>query len=531
MSQLSFQVEIHERQRDVMRSYWKAESSRSEHETNLELNRANGLKSSEDGAVMLRTSCESILRSAESAQEEARSELQKIDMFLSSTRAKASVTSGEKATTLKSKLAHAADMAQSEATELSELVVILLVLRKDKARARRKFFVFATLFMISLSCFVVIATAGSWYSAYAKEQSDLSTQVVFQRTAVVATDIAQMTATQQDIFKRATVAVVQATVQKQKSIEQSTAIAFQATAQMATQRVPRIVAEHPLSCIQCALSVVWSPDSVRLASSGGNKNIAIYNILTRQTERNLIGHADTITSIMWSLDGKWLASGSADRTIIIWNVESGQPEQTLKGHVAFVTSIAWSPDGKKLISGGNDKRIIVWNIETGQNEKTLTTFSPVNTVGWSPDSKYVASGSQDGSITIWEIANGKAYYSMKATSPVQSVMWSPSGDRLALGLGSNAVWIWSLAEGRTIISWTAKHTDTVWSVAWSPDGQRLASASGDKTIVIWDVSRLEASRVLTGHTGLVYSVAWSPDSKWVASASEDNSVRIWNVEP
>ena len=57
-------------------------------------------------------------------------------------------------------------------------------------------------------------------------------------------------------------------------------------------------------------------------------------------------HSGDVTSVAWSTDGQRLASTGDDRTIKIWNMETEEALVSFCGHTGVVNSVDFSPDGR-----------------------------------------------------------------------------------------------------------------------------------------------------------------------------------------
>ena len=66
-------------------------------------------------------------------------------------------------------------------------------------------------------------------------------------------------------------------------------------------------------------SVAYSPDN-RTVAGGGDRDIYIWDALTRAPKHILEGHTDVVNSITFSPDGRTLASGSHDGTVLLWEI-------------------------------------------------------------------------------------------------------------------------------------------------------------------------------------------------------------------
>ncbi|MEH2238812.1 serine/threonine-protein kinase [Nostoc sp.] len=278
------------------------------------------------------------------------------------------------------------------------------------------------------------------------------------------------------------------------------------------------------------LSVAISPDGKTIASSGGDRQIKLWNLATGKQISSLNGHFQQVNVVVISPDGKILVSASDDNTIKIWNLATRRQIRTLEGHSDSVHALAISADSETLVTGSDDNTIKIWDLATGEQIRTLTghTFW-VRSVAISPDGVILVSGSFDKTIKIWNLTKGYSIRTLEGNSQtVTAVAISPDGKTLASASRDRTIKLWNLATGREIRTLTG-HANTVTTVAFSADGKIIASGSRDRTIKLWNSATGEEILTLAGHTNTVTSVAFSPDGKTLVSGSEDNTIKIWRL--
>src|SRR5439155_25632475 len=76
----------------------------------------------------------------------------------------------------------------------------------------------------------------------------------------------------------------------------------------------------------------------------------------------VIKDAREVTSVAFSPDGERLASSGADGFVKIWNSRTGQLIQSIKAHQGWAHSVAFHASGKFVVSSGQDKRFRVWDL-------------------------------------------------------------------------------------------------------------------------------------------------------------------------
>ena len=67
----------------------------------------------------------------------------------------------------------------------------------------------------------------------------------------------------------------------------------------------------------------------------------------------------SVLSLAFSPDGRRLATSSEDQTVRLWDVETGQEVLTLRGHADIVPTVTFSPDGNQLATAGADGIVLV----------------------------------------------------------------------------------------------------------------------------------------------------------------------------
>lgn len=292
-------------------------------------------------------------------------------------------------------------------------------------------------------------------------------------------------------------------------------------------------------------SVVWSPDSKRLASAGHDATVQLWAAFpTEQREQQtqpsqdtvLIyhGHAALVSALAWSHDGKQLASGCWDMTVQTWEMLTGKKLLHYRNHTKGVMAVAWSPDDQRIASAGYDQTVQLWSAVTGQHLLTYKHPSGVAALSWSPSGKYMASGGYDQSVSIWDTSTGSQLYTYHAHSgAIQAIAWFADGKRIATGSRDGTVHVWDISRqmGKLIVKGKPliyrEQKGPVHTLACSPNGKYIASGGKDGVVHIWDSTTGNTLFTYRAHTASVTSISWSGDGRYIASASEDKTVHIW----
>lgn len=337
-----------------------------------------------------------------------------------------------------------------------------------------------------------------------------------------------------------------------------------------------------------------SPDGKKLAVSGSDRMIRLWNLDTHAIIMEIPGHVDWVYGLAFTKDGNNLISASADRTIRIWDVVYGRGEMQLTGPTDQVFDVAISPDGRYMASASGDGYVRLWDISPRGSYEVLTIDhgDSVHDIAYSPDGKIIASsGYVDGGVKLWNASTGALVNTLQGpSSSAESIFWSRDGHYLSASYSSGEAVVWDMkvttptpqpvltikGDGSWVNGISLNHDNSLlataddkglvhvyntkngqevarldadkefgwssgnkfaknllWSTAalFSPDGKQLATSYATGEIIIWDWKTQKPIMVLQGHEDIVENIAYSPDGALLASASDDSRVILWNLDP
>ena len=296
-----------------------------------------------------------------------------------------------------------------------------------------------------------------------------------------------------------------------------------------------------LSPPSCAIS--WSKDGKRLASSGDDKTLTVWDITDGNRLFTLEGHFDRVVSVTWSPDGTRLASSSLDKTVKIWDLTSGQ-DYFVSGDARSIELTAWSPDRQKLACVSKGKRINIWDSTDGQCMVTLEADMHdfrIEAVQWSPDGRHISSGSNEGTVDVWDVSTGE--YKSKLTFRdthtdgadelfIVSHHWSPNGKELATASSNDTIHIWNPDSGE-LLFYLGMHP-RLRLMTWSPDGRRLASTAFYGEVSIWDVADRQCKTLKpNGDDCRPFFISWSASGNQIvcyfSGFSSHSIIRVWDL--
>lgn len=291
------------------------------------------------------------------------------------------------------------------------------------------------------------------------------------------------------------------------------------------------------------LSLAFSPDNQTIASSGLDGTVKIWN-LKDDTLLYILKHGAAIESIAFSRDNKFLVSVGRDWKVQLWNIEQEiSLDRSFKAHQSGVTSIALSQDSQKIVSSSWDRTIKIWNSKT---ELILTIpleqQEYINSVDVSTDGELIVGGSNLGNVYLWNV-NGNLINQFGLDEiEIKSIIFVPSRNFVLIHNQNKSIWRFDTYDfsTKTLI----QDSDRITSLQVSPNGRNIVTGREDGILKLWDTdgnfihqfgNKTESS-IPSSSPFVIYvpndslAVAFSPDGQMIASGHHDNHIRLWNID-
>ncbi|QFS52113.1 trypsin-like peptidase domain-containing protein [Nostoc sphaeroides] len=316
-------------------------------------------------------------------------------------------------------------------------------------------------------------------------------------------------------------------------------------------------------------SLVFSPNTKKLASSDEDGNVILWNVriqfneLIEITLDKSLSFKDTnysnsisknrIYSVAFSSDGQNLAVGDIEKGVILLNVETGQELKRLPCKKIYCLAVN-QINNNVLATGSNDGTIKLWNTDTGDYKDLIDSNTDENTIrciAFSPDGKTLASGGEDGKVRLWRDNNIGMNFdnvdfqpfktiSYPEVKQVRALAFSSDGRTIAVGCinikndsysTEHIIKFWSLEDGDWCKILFDEHKHVIRSLAFhpKPEEKLLISGGDERKIKFWDIQRKEHTHSIyniSGYANRIWSVTSSRNSNTFACSSEDCKICI-----
>jgi dipeptidyl aminopeptidase/acylaminoacyl peptidase len=107
--------------------------------------------------------------------------------------------------------------------------------------------------------------------------------------------------------------------------------------------------------------LAFDPSGQRLALAFIDGHVEVRDLVT-DARTILAGHVGEVFDVTWADDGARVATSGPDGTVRVWDAATGVPIVVLRGHGSGVVQVRFSPDGSSLASSGRDD-VRIWALD------------------------------------------------------------------------------------------------------------------------------------------------------------------------
>lgn len=283
-------------------------------------------------------------------------------------------------------------------------------------------------------------------------------------------------------------------------------------------------------------SAAFYPSGTRVATSGDDGLIRVWDVGTGRLLRSVRGPGGTVSDVAVSPDGRLLASctdsGDGSRVQLL-DARTLRPRRSFEAQEEGIFEVVFSPDGRLLASGGRDHVVRLWDVRTGRLLRSLAGHDDaVTALAFTPDGRRLASASaeHDSTVRLWDVATGAALHTLAAHGDwVTSVAFAPGGATLASGGRDHKLIIWDTGSGRKMRE--LRQPEMVYEIEFSPDGKVIAEAGGGGIVRLHDALTGRLLSKFQAHREEINEVKFAPRGLLLLTASYDSTVKLWEPGP
>ena len=242
------------------------------------------------------------------------------------------------------------------------------------------------------------------------------------------------------------------------------------------------------------------------------------NQLSEIRERRIF-NGTGVLGLVLRHDGKRLASSGGDGTIRIYDLPSRSPIAVLErpGSVVRIGAIAYHPTEEELAVGYSGDCVVLWRQKETPSDWMSSIHSNhsslITRIAYCQNGTRMYTSTMGGDVALWTTTVTRVEEPPNHTMDVTCHAINQPTSLLATGSEDESIILWNLTTGdywKTLLS----HTESITSLVFSDDGVLLASGDGDFMTIVWDVAS----------GSLLYKLGPHPSCAKVLALCEDNAL-------
>ncbi|MBX3464584.1 MAG: protein kinase [Planctomycetes bacterium] len=291
------------------------------------------------------------------------------------------------------------------------------------------------------------------------------------------------------------------------------------------------------------LRAAWSPDGARIATTGDDGKVLLWDARTGELQRTLLGHSHWVTEVVFHPDGARLLTASQDRTVRTWWLDDDRPAWIWQ-HDGAVSHLRLDRHGERALTVAyagehGPFRAQIWNVATGERLGAPVDHPQhVIAAAIAPEGRLAATwGGERGEVRLWDTATGRDRARLAGHSDrVQGIVFAPDGGLVATAAKDGTVRLYSVPDGALLDELRHGQGRSVDCLVFDADGKRLLTGCRDLTARLWRLQprpggglQARELRTFVGSTDHLLAVDFAPQGQLAVTAGRDGVVRIFDA--
>ena len=274
--------------------------------------------------------------------------------------------------------------------------------------------------------------------------------------------------------------------------------------------------------------MAWSPNAEHLAAITAEGRVFLINIQNSTTINSILGTMPTGNSVSWNSDGTRLATSGQDSRVQIWDGLSGALLYTLETKDNWVGKVAYHPK-QPVLAFSAGRTLKCWHESEGIVYESPDHASTIADIGWHPDGSVVAVAAYNG-LTLHMPAKQSSPHKLHWKGSSLLLAWSPDARYIATGEQDSTVHFWYVDSGMDAQMWgfdtkilelSGIHRTMAghwWGNFYQYLGLHRKRAAG------------RTPRTLNCHFNKITQIAYQPSGHYLVSTDVDGFLLLWEPE-
>jgi WD40 repeat protein len=242
-------------------------------------------------------------------------------------------------------------------------------------------------------------------------------------------------------------------------------------------------------------ALAFSADGCRLASTGSDRLIRIWDVAEGIVLLTLTGHTDSISQLRF-LDADTLFSYSNDGTSRQWDLATGGFQILTNPQQEWFLVVDCAPDGRQIALGSITAMVRVIDRTTGSTRDLQAIGNRLRRLMYSRDGRWLVGITDDGQLNCWDLlADYQQRHWFIGAIQVTTMVFHPQVEHwIFLAIADGTIAQWDLLEQCCLdrVNGPAPnslfyHYQAISSLRALPDPDQLISCNVAGVVQVWDL--------------------------------------------